>query len=377
MRIRLLLHALDRTGPPMLAMSFARWLARTHPEHDLEWVSFRGGALLDAALELGPTSVLLDPHAPWNHDQPEPWCESAVRDRASRVGHADVQLAVSVSAGQVVPYLPEPSPPLVTWSVEQGEDLHWVSGPLDLPTRTASWLAGSSGTNSELRELLGSTTHVRLMPEFVEDVTEVDPTDRERRRHTMGSPQHPGLLVVGAGIATHRKAPDLFVELALTSVRRHGPVDRFVWLGGEDDELFPTLLGEVHRLDLTNVRFLGNVVDVVPWLAAADVLAHPARLDAFPLVALHAALAETPVVGFGDRGGLGEMFGDDLLGAPFPDLERLLDLIDTLRDDEPRRAAGAKCRAAVVDRFTTHSAGERLLAHLARVADQPTTEAAP
>jgi glycosyltransferase involved in cell wall biosynthesis len=36
----------------------------------------------------------------------------------------------------------------------------------------------------------------------------------------------------------------------------------------------------------------------VPWLAAADVMLHPARLDAFPLVCLHAAFAGTPTIRF-------------------------------------------------------------------------------
>lgn len=368
MRIRILLHALDRTGPPMLAITFARWLARTHPSHSIDWVAFRGGDLLDAALDLGPATVLLDPRAGWDHQDPPESDRRAALERAKATGPVDVALAVSVAGGQVLPYLPSPGPPLVTWSVERGADLHWVDSPVGLRSHTTSWLAGSAGTQDELRSLLGGEVDVTLCPEFVEDV-EVDVVDVDRRRRLLGVTSQSGLLVVGAGIATIRKAPDVFLELALGAARRHGPIDRFVWFGGEHDPMFTDLLAESRRLGLSHVRFMGNVVDVVPWLAAADVLAHTARLDAFPLVGLHAALVGTPVVGFSDSGGLAEMLGCGLVGAPYPDVASLLDALDGLRDSHARSRVASEQRAAVVERFTAQTAAPKLLEHLERVAD--------
>ncbi|MCZ7629279.1 MAG: hypothetical protein M5U19_09520 [Microthrixaceae bacterium] len=61
MRIRLLLHALDRTGPPMLALTLARWIRREHPEHSIHTVSFRGGPLLGDLVQIGSVHVLTDP----------------------------------------------------------------------------------------------------------------------------------------------------------------------------------------------------------------------------------------------------------------------------------------------------------------------------
>lgn len=368
MRIRVLLHALDRTGPPMLALTFARWLATFRPEHQVEWVSFRGGPLLDEVVDLGPTTVLLDPNAGWEHTDPPPQELHALLQRARSVGPADVMLAVSVAAGQVLPYLPSPAPPLVTWSVERGEDLHWLNGSIDLRDRTMTWLAGSVGTQQELSGLLGHGAEVLSSPEFVEDVR-IDPLRCEQRRSVLGAPEPPGLLVLGAGIATTRKAPDLFLELALAAARRHGSLDRFVWLGGQDDPMFHALLDEVRRLGLDHLRFLGNVGDVAPWLAAADVLAHPARLDSFPLVALHAGLGATPVIGFTDTGGLSEMFDINMLGAPYPDVPALLDVLDTLRDARIRRDRAARQRSALVQRFTVDVGAPILLSHLERAAE--------
>ncbi|MCZ7629277.1 MAG: glycosyltransferase [Microthrixaceae bacterium] len=178
--------------------------------------------------------------------------------------------------------------------------------------------------------------------------------------------------MIGAGIATWRKAPDLFIEAAIRSFADSGPRDRFVWIGGEHDDLFPRLLAEAQRCCPESLRFIGNVDDVVPWLAAADVLLHPARLDAFPLVCLHSALAGTPVVGFSGTGGLPEMFGGSFVGAPYPDLSGLVRSLETMRDPATRAAvAQAQCEQ-VRAVHTTDMAAHLVLAHLQRAAQAST-----
>ncbi len=49
---RVMVHALDRTGPPMLALAFVRWLRRTHPGDDVELVAFRGGEMVSEFSEV-------------------------------------------------------------------------------------------------------------------------------------------------------------------------------------------------------------------------------------------------------------------------------------------------------------------------------------
>src|SRR5690606_38862941 len=115
---RVLLHALDRTGPPMLALSFLRWLRDQQPGIDVDVVTFRGGPMLGDFVELGPVAVLVDPSVEWDHDHPDPARVLTARRRAAGLGPVDVALAVSVAAAQVLPYLPQPLPALATWSVE-------------------------------------------------------------------------------------------------------------------------------------------------------------------------------------------------------------------------------------------------------------------
>ena len=367
-KIRLLLHALDRTGPPMLARSLAQWMRSEHPKLTIEVISFRGGPLIADFVELGPVHVLIDPHEAWDHGAPRPERMAVAARRASSAGSADVMLAVSVAAGQVLPYLPDPAPPLVTWSVEQGEDLHWIDAPLGLRGRTERWLAGSAGTLAELEPRLDSA-QIHLAPEFVPTEPAPDPETVAHCRRSLGAVDADGLLIIGAGIATRRKAPDLFLEAALHARRSGREQDRYVWIGGEQDALFPTLLSEVDRLGLESLRFIGGVENVAPWLASADVLLHPARLDSFPLVCLHAASVGTPVVGFSGAGGLEEMLGDSLVAAPYPDVSGLVDQIESLRDPLVRSSTAERQADRVRARHTTDVAGQAVLTHLVQVAE--------
>ncbi len=358
---RVVVHALDRTGPPMLARAVVRWIRENEPTHAVDVVAFRGGELLDDFVRLCPVRVVLDPHEPWDWRAPDERRVAELAPRFSRLPKADATLLVSVAGAQALPFLPpDTCDPIVTWSVEQGEDLHEGADG-----RTARWLAGSAGTAEELRLRLPATTPIWPVPEFIE-APELPPPDVVAHcRVALGAePGDDTLLVLGAGIATVRKAPDLFLEAALAHTRRGGPPARFVWLGGEHDAFFHTVRAEARRVEAGNLRLFGGVVDVVPFLAAADVFLHPARLDAFPLVCLHAAAAGTPVVAFSGVGGVPEMFGDAFVGAPYPDLAALLDRVDDLADPGRRAAAAEAQGARVRDRFTAGAAGSVVLEQL-------------
>jgi glycosyltransferase involved in cell wall biosynthesis len=120
-------------------------------------------------------------------------------------------------------------------------------------------------------------------------------------------------------------------------------------------------------LGFEHLRFIGNVSDVAPWIAAADVLLHTARLDAFPLVCLHSALAGTPVVGFDGVGGLREMMGEATVSAPYPDVTALARTVEALAQAETRQCLGIAQQQRVVTHFTAAVAAETLLHHLCEV----------
>ena len=361
---RVLLHAADRTGPPMLARALLREVRARRPDVSLDVVCFRGGEMVEELASIAPATVLLEDHEAWDHGAPVPARVAALHQATETLPAADAVLLVSVAAGQCLPYLARQDRPVVTWVVEQGADLHWLDAPVDVASRTDVWLAGSTTTRDELVDRLGPGPDVTVCLEFVEEPAPV-PAEvaAARRRELVG--RDDGLLVVGAGIGTWRKAPDLFLEVAAAAARRESP-DHFVWVGGTTDELHPLVAAERDRLRLDRLQLVPAVPDLGPTLSAADVLLHPARLDAFPLVCLHAVLAGTPVVAFSGAGGVPEMLGDGFVGAPYPDVDGLRRAVDELRDPGRRQEVVARQRAAVVDRCTARVAAPTVMAALDR-----------
>lgn len=366
-RCRVLVHALDRTGPPMLALAFVRWLVGQHPDVGVDLVAFRGGELAGEATRLATTTVLLDPDEAWNHAEPRQDRRDHLAEMLRMLDEPDVTLLVSVAAGHVLPHLPPSSSPVVCWAVEQGEDLHWLDGPAGLATRTTRWLAGAPAVADELSARLPGGTEVHVVPEFVDRVEPSDPRQLANCRRAL-DPWQSELLAVGAGIATFRKAPDLFHETAVDHMRHHAGPATWAWIGGQRDPLFAPVRDQARRGPVRRFRMFGNVADVVPWLAAADVLVHPARLDAFPLVCLHATFAGTPVVAFAGAGGVPEMFGPSFAGVRYPDLTALADLVESLRDPSARRDLAAAQVAWAAPRFSTDAAAPLLMDHLVQAA---------
>lgn len=366
MRIRVCVHALDRTGPPMLARALIDWIQAAQPDTKIEVVAFRGGALLSEFVDRAPTVVALHPFESWGDREPSEAVVARIHARLGTLAPVDATLLVSVSAAQVLPYLPgAPSDwgVVAAWVVEQGEDLHWLDPPHSVGRHIDRWIAGSDGTRREL-ELRGVTATISVAPEFVDVPSPPDPDATAARRQHLGV--QPGeLLVIGAGIATHRKAPDLFVEVALACARS-GLQARFVWIGGEHDELFALLCDEIDQLGLGQLTMVGSVEDLDTWIAAADVLVHPARLDAFPLVCLHAAALSVPVVGFAGTGWLEEMFGDAAVGAPFPDVQGLVTAMVSMTDLADRTEIARAQTGAISRHLSGDTAGPIILDVLAR-----------
>lgn len=357
------MHALDRTGPPMLALALVRWMRRHRPDDELHVVAFRGGPLEHDLSPFAPVTVLLRPSEPWDHTRPPPERRAAILERTRRLPRMSATLLVSVAGAQVLDLL-DAHGPVVTWVVEQGEDLHWLDPPVDLAVRSAHWLAGSCGTRDELADRLAGRLDraptIAVAPEFIEPVAP-DPTAVAARRAQLRAAMP--AVVVGAGIGTHRKGADLFVEAALASQRRRPGAARFCWIGGEHDPLVPRLRDEVDRLGLHDVvGFVDAVPEIDTWLAAADVFLHTARLDAFPLVCLHAASVGTPVVSFSGCGGVEEMLGPTFLGAPYPDVTALTEVLHEVLD-RPTGPAEAQ-RRRVLGSFVADLAAPTVAAAL-------------
>jgi glycosyltransferase involved in cell wall biosynthesis/predicted O-methyltransferase YrrM len=131
------------------------------------------------------------------------------------------------------------------------------------------------------------------------------------------------LLVIGAGTVDFRKGVDLFLATAAATRRQHaGTSVHFVWVGHgyrptEDMGYSVYLQEQLQRSELeATVTFLGEVSDLEPVYALADVFLLTSRLDPLPNVSIDAAHHGIPIVCFQDASGTAELLLADAGTAP-------------------------------------------------------------
>jgi len=165
-----------------------------------------------------------------------------------------------------------------------------------------------------------------------------------------------GQLIPGKGHAE-------LVEILPRLLREH-PALVVVFVGGTayaGNEVYVRQLEDrIRDLELTTAtRFVGYREDVHTFTSGCDVLVIPslpassgADVEGFPLVALEAMGAQTPVVAY-RVGGLPEQLGECGVLVPVRDREALAEAILRLtRDPELGNQLGACGRNRVLNRFT-------------------------
>jgi hypothetical protein len=185
--------------------------------------------------------------------------------------------------------------------------------------------------------------------------------DPDRVRHHPGPldppARHPrpgpddAALVVGCGPVGWRAGTDLFAALAAeVGPEVDGRTVRWTWIGDDD----PDGTGADARADV-ELRGLAGRLRITPdgpdradRLAAADLLVVTGRVDPYPLPAVQAALAGTPVVGFAPGTALLDEAGHPEHRIPDLDVPALAADVRTLlaRPDRGRLLAGDLARAA-------------------------------
>jgi hypothetical protein len=261
----------------------------------------------------------------------------------------DVVVAGSAAALGALDELPTPAPPVVAV----------------LPLVDEAWSRSRRPT-----DLAGRLADVALTVVPAEPVARwaVRPRDRgglgldpARVRHHPGPldppTRHPrpgpddAALVVGCGPVGWRSGTDLFVALAAAvGPDVDGRAVHWTWIGDDDHDG----TGADARADIA-LRGLGDRVRIVPdgperadRLAAADLLVVTGRVDPYPLPAVQAALAGTPVVGFTPGTALLDEAGHPEHRVPDLDGAALAAEVRTLlaRPDRGRLLAGDLARAA-------------------------------
>ena len=148
----------------------------------------------------------------------------------------------------------------------------------------------------------------------------VSPDERAAARRELGWPDdRPSVLFVGA-LADRRKGFDRLFE-AWTLLARDRGWDADLAVAGHGSELaaWQRRAGSAGLAD--RIRFLGFRRDVARVFAAADVLVHPARYEAYGLGVHEAICRGVPAI-VSARAGVAETYPDDLRDLLIEDVER-------------------------------------------------------
>jgi glycosyltransferase involved in cell wall biosynthesis len=334
--LAIVVHEATRTGAPIFALRFARWLRRCSGTETVFVLLNDGSLLPEFWKEFACVPLFALPH----------------KDRAAfmRTQLRDLRLLYLNSLA----------------SLRAWEWLDWYDGALLLHVHespaslrcystalTAVAAAGpcviavNNSCHAPLAELLGTQPHI------IPPAIEPPPLRRDRRRGIRPT-------VVGLGTISRRKGADLFCYVAAKVVERIGSEVDFVWIGGPGDVEIQTLLD--HLGMSRRIRIAGEVADPLPLLAAASVLMLPSREDPFPLAALEAASCGVPVVCFDAladgvgtfiSAGAGDM-------VPAFDVDAMADAVARLLNDAVWRRSASVAASHAVREFHVDMIGHKI-----------------
>ena len=318
LRVTWLGHGAERTGPPIYLLRILEGL-QGRDDVEASVILLEGGPLLPAFEALAPTRVVAPARLIGARRAAASALSRAGADHQARrvaarpQGPADptpdvvvVNTAGSIRAldalaappTHLVPHVHELATGLDYWL-----DPQWRRRVLDesqelwvVADAVGEHLVSQYGVDpARLR------THRGVLPADALDTP--DPAVRTGRRAELGlGPRD--VLVGASGTLDWRKAPDLFLEVAVRATAAAAADLHFTWAGGD-----PTSTWGRWLTDQAAAVGLADRIHLVAeqdrpdrWFGALDLFLLPSREDAYPLVCLEAAAAGVPIVTFRSGG---------------------------------------------------------------------------
>ena len=366
------LHAAERTGPPLFALRFLRWLHEQRPGWRTDTLFLDGGGDLLGAFEALGRVVVRERSSPagqsWTAAR---MADRGVRRRVADLGRPDLVHVHCAGSMRAVPMLPDAPLLCHVHELSVGLDYHLDPGARSNIDRADHYVAVSDAVRTEFVERFQvDPARIERQWGFVDrEALEVRPD-----RAALGAADD-RFVVVGSGLRHWRKGPELFLRVAHRAVQLHPDRPwRFVWVGGGSAhggaDAYERLATESGLGDV--VRFIDHVEDPLPLIAAGDVFLLTAREDAFPLVCVEAAALGRPLVSF-DSGGTPELIRAADCGrvVRFPDVDGVVEALDRLAADPAERERLGKSAAAFATaNLVLDARGPQLLATLETVMDR-------
>lgn len=213
--------------------------------------------------------------------------------------------------------------------------------------------AVSENLRQQTVEALGVTRNIQVIPNFLSCKAYRRAPDPALRSHLDGGDSRNAVVLHVSNFRAVKRVP-MVVE-TFDRIRRHVRA-RLVLVGDGPER--GSAERRVEELGLTDdVTFLGDQLDLVPWLSVSDVFLLPSSQEAFGLAALEAMACELVVVA-SRVGGLPEIIDDGVTGflcAP-DDVDAMADrAISILQDPIKRKTMGEAASMLVRTRYCTET----------------------
>lgn len=173
-------------------------------------------------------------------------------------------------------------------------------------------IACSQAVADNLKEFSNSND-IQVVHSFVENTEILNKAEKSdakaiKEKYGLSSDK---IWICACGNADWRKAPDIFLQIASTTLKNH-PKFGFVWIGIKNEgELFDQLKYDEKKLGIENeIKWISPTNEAVEIINSCDVFLVSSREDPFPLVVLEAALCGKTILGFKNTGGVDEFIDE-------------------------------------------------------------------
>lgn len=334
------------------------------PDWSCDIVVRRGGALLADFQKVGRV-VCLEPSwmvhgglfaAAWRRVRRwGGWERKAFRRFvvAWKQGGDGIILSNTGTNGDLLAVLPEDTGPVISWVHELYVDLRRLSREIWLEStlqRTHEFWAVSVPVADDLRALGVPDDRIRIAPNVVTAVFEENALQKlaSRTRTSLGLTAE-CKLVVGCGNRTSLKGLHLFVGVAERAKLDAAGGLVFIWVGGGGYWLDRWRMRQPSKRGL--VQYVGEVDNVAPFLAAADLVLVTSRRESFSRVVLEAGSMGKAVLAYRQARGPVALLEDCQLVEPVAVGPMAVRVQELLKDPAERNRLGAALSRRVLADF--------------------------
>lgn len=346
-------HEASRTGAPMFLLHLLRWL-RNNTDLQFDLLLAKGGPLQE---EFAKVTAVRDPKAFLEHPD--------------QVLGYDLVYSNTVCNGSLLEEVGLSSVPCVTHVHELDLGYNWLGARAmaGVIRQSSRFVACAEAVATRMQQIFNLPAERFSVHYEMIDGGRVQANaaaaDVAKLRRDYDLPED-AIVITGCGTFDLRKAPDLFVQLAVRVKQKLGTVRplRFLWIGAQNaPDLVSVVREDIRKLGMAaEIRLISELPSPHGLIALSDLFCLTSREDPFPLVMLEAALLGKPVLCFEGAGGAREFCAaGGGLAVPYLDVPAMAELACELSRDPARRAEiGQRAGEVVRKRFTVEAVAPAL-----------------